>query len=109
MDALELPCDAGAHRRPAGCGIGYGEFHLAEKDHLRPGLGDLPKWTPNGRQRRQNLRRFIGQARELAILPDPGDKHGPSSPTGFDEARGLVAGARLIREHSIEGKTHSVG
>ena len=37
VDALELPRDAGADRRPLGCGIGYAEFCMAEKDSIRPG------------------------------------------------------------------------
>jgi hypothetical protein len=32
VDALELPCDVGADRRPLGCGIGYAGSSMAEKD-----------------------------------------------------------------------------
>jgi hypothetical protein len=37
LDALELPRDAGADRRTLGCGIGYAEPCMAEKDRRRLG------------------------------------------------------------------------
>src|ERR1039458_1058138 len=61
LDALELPRDAGADRRPLGCGIGYAESWLAEKDGLWPCRRSVAKWPPNGHLRRQNLRRFLAR------------------------------------------------
>src|ERR1039457_1582628 len=43
LDALELSRDAGADRRSLGCGIGYAESCLAEKDRLRPGESAIAK------------------------------------------------------------------
>ena len=43
LDAQELPRDAGADRRPLGCGIGYAESSMAEKDGLWPRYGCAPE------------------------------------------------------------------
>ena len=59
VDALELPRDAGADRRPLGCGVEYAESCLAEKDRLRPCRSDTPKWPQNGPLRRQNRITFL--------------------------------------------------
>jgi putative DNA-invertase from lambdoid prophage Rac len=58
---LELPRDAGADRRPLGCGIRYAETCMAEKDRLRPCLDDTLKWPPNGHLRRQNPVTFLAR------------------------------------------------
>ncbi len=54
VDAMELPRDAG---EPAWSMM----ILLAEKDRLRPGLGDAPKWPPNGPFQRQNPITFLAR------------------------------------------------
>src|SRR5208282_477910 len=61
VDALELSREAGADRRPPGCGIAYAGFCLAEKDSIRPYRSDTLKWPPNRHLRRHNLRGFLAR------------------------------------------------
>ena len=83
----------------------YDESCLAEKDRLRPWLGDTPKWPPNGPFQRQNRDNVFGQARKPAkmfraglyarvstndqqTLPDAEPRHaGVCRPAGLDHCR----------------------
>jgi len=51
-------------RRPPGCGIGYAESCLAEKDSLWPDGSDTLKWPENGASSKPKSNRAFGQGTE---------------------------------------------
>lgn len=74
VDALELPRDAGADGRPLRCGIRYAKSCVAERDSIRPWLGEKPKCSENGLLQRQNpiafLTRHAGHGKCFLALAD---------------------------------------
>jgi hypothetical protein len=64
-------------RRPPGCGIGYAESCMAEKDSLRPSGNAMRKWPGNGPLARRNRVGFLANAlRDRSRFAKP-QRHDP--------------------------------
>jgi len=69
---------------------------MAEKDRLRPWLGDILKWPPNGPFPRQNLVTFFGQRRK----PEKMFRAGLYARVSTNDQQTLPMQSRAMREYA---------